>query len=207
MSGTNEVSNEKITALQNIILEQANDKRSALASDARREAEAWLLKETEKLEREAALVLSDARSRAEDIHRRQLLSAEREKTTEALRQQNRLLQDAMKRFLDEMIRLRERNDYCDILTRLTAAGIRKLADAGPVKLRLAAIDAALGERVCEAVRAKMPDARISFDPEPAPIVGGCWVCSEDGRRRADEDWQTRAQEAGDLLADRLLALL
>jgi len=207
MSGTNEVSNEKIAALQNIILEQANDKRSALASDARREAEAWLLKETEKLEREAALVLSDARSRAEDIHRRQLLSAEREKTTEALRQQNRLLQDAMKRFLDEMIRLRERNDYCDILTGLASSGIRKLADAGPVKLRLAAIDAALGERVCKAVQAKTPDARISFDPEPAPILGGCWVCSEDDRRRADEDWQTRAQEAGDLLADRLLALL
>lgn len=203
----NEVSNEKITALQNIILEQANDQRSALASDARKEAEAWLAKESEKLEREAALVLADAKTRAEEIHRRQLLSAEREKSTEALRQQNRLLQQAMKKFQDEMVRLRDRADYAEILAGLAVSSARSLADAAPLKLRLAAIDAGQGERVCEAVNAKFPEARVTFDPEPAPIIGGCWVISADGRRQVNADWQTRTQEAGDLLADRLLALL
>ena len=94
----NEVSNEKIINLQNIILEHANTQRSAIASDARREAEEWLTKEKDKLEREAALIVADAKSRSEDIHRRQILSAERERSTEALRQQNRLLQQTLKKF-------------------------------------------------------------------------------------------------------------
>lgn len=207
MSGISEVSNEKITALQNIILEQANDQRSALASDARKEAEAWLAKESEKLEREIALVLADAKSRAEEIYRRQLFSAEREKTTEALRQQNRLLREAMKKLLDEMIRLRDRVDYHEILTALALSGARALSDAPSVKLRLAALDAPLGEKVCDAVNAKLPGAGMTFDPEPAPIGGGCWVVSSDGKRQVDEDWQSRTQDAGDLLADRLLSLL
>lgn len=202
-----EVSNEKIAALQNIILEQASDQRSALASDAKKEAEAWLAKESEKLEREVALVLADAKARAEEIHRRQLLSAEREKSTEALRQQNRLLQQAMKKFQDEMVRLRDRADYADVLAGLATTAARGLADATPVKLRLAAIDAGLGERVCKAVSAKVPDAGMTFDPDPAPIIGGCWVVSADGRRQVNADWQARTQEVGDLLADRLLSLL
>lgn len=202
-----EVSNEKIAALQSIILEQANDQRSALASDARKEAEAWLAKESEKLERETALVLSDAKTRSEEIHRRQLLSAEREKSTEALRQQNRLLQQAMKKFQDEMIRLRDRENYADILTGIALEGARALADSAPVKLRLAAIDAPLGAKIADAVVAKFPDAKMTFDPEPAPIIGGCWVVAADGKRQVNADWQTRTQEAGDLLADRLLSLL
>lgn len=207
MNGTSEVSNEKIAALRNIILEQAGDQRSALASDARKEAEAWLAKEGEKLEREAALVLSDAKTRAEEIHRRQLLSAEREKSTETLRLQNRLLQQAMKKFQDEMVRLRDRADYADILAALALSAVRGLADDAPVKLRLAAIDAGLGDRVCKAVNAKIPNAGMTFDPDPAPIIGGCWVVSADGRRQVNADWQARTQEVGDLLADRLLSLL
>lgn len=202
-----EVSNEKIAALQSIILEQANDQRSALASDARKEAEAWLAKEGEKLERETALVLSDAKTRAEEIHRRQLLSAEREKSTEALRQQNRLLQQAMKKFQDEMIRLRDRENYADILAGIAVSAARSLSDSAPVKLRLAAIDAPLGAKVAGAVNAKFPDAKMTFDSEPAPIIGGCWVVAADGKRQVNADWQTRTQEAGDLLADRLLSLL
>ena len=77
----NEISNEKISALQNIILEHANQQREALATDARKEAEQWLSKEMSKLERETNSVLADAKSRSEEIHRRQILSAEREKST------------------------------------------------------------------------------------------------------------------------------
>lgn len=203
----NEITNEKISALQNIILEHANDQRSALASDARREADGWLTKESEKLEREVAQVLADAKSRAEDIHRRQILSAERDKSTESLRQQNRLLQQAMKKFQDELIRLRERNDYKDILAALAANAARVLADSGPLTLRLAALDAGLGDAVAASVNGRLPDVKMVFNREPAPIIGGCWVESSDGKRQINSDWQSRTQEVADTLADRLLSLL
>jgi V/A-type H+-transporting ATPase subunit E len=203
-----EISNEKISALQNIILEHANQQREALASDARKEAEEWLSKEMAKLERETNSVLADARSRAEDIHRRQILAAEREKSTEALRQQNRLLGEALKKFQDGLVRLRERPDYADILAGLALEAARGLkSESGTLKLRLAPLDTALGERVASAVNAKNPKCGMLFDHEPAPVIGGCWVSSEDGRRQINADWQSRTQEMADVIADRLLSLL
>ena len=138
----NEVSNEKISALQKIILEHANQQREALASDARKEADAWLTSEMAKLQRETNSLLEDAKSRAEDIHRRQILSAEREKSTEALRQQNRLLGEALKKFQDGLVRLRDRADYDAILTGLALEAARALSEGlggeqGIFKLRLA----------------------------------------------------------------------
>jgi V/A-type H+-transporting ATPase subunit E len=204
----NEISNEKISALQNIILEHANQQREALASDARKEAEEWLSKEMAKLERETNSVLADAKSRAEDIHRRQILSAEREKSTEALRQQNRLLGEALKKFQDGLVRLRERPDYADILAGLALEAALSLpGESGTLKLRLASLDAALGEQVALAVNAKNPQCRMAFDHDPAPVIGGCWVASEDGRRQINADWQSRTQEMADVIADRLLSLL
>jgi V/A-type H+-transporting ATPase subunit E len=204
----NEVTNEKISALQNIILEQANQQREELATDARKEAEQWLAKEMTKLDRETNAVLSDAKSRAEDIHRRQILSAEKEKTTEALRQQNRLLSEALKKFQDGLVRLRDRSDYADILTGLAIEAVKALSgNAGTMKLKLASLDAALGERIANAVSAKLPASEMIFDHEPAPIIGGVWVSSEDGKRQINSDWQSRTQEMADTLADRLLPLL
>ena len=203
----NEVSNEKIINLQNIILEHANTQRSALASDARRESEEWLTKEKDKLEREAELIVTDAKSRSEDIHRRQILSAERERATEALRQQNRLLQQTLKKFQDELIRLRDRDDYVKILAGIALEASKSIVDAAPLKLRLAAIDAKVGENVAEMVNEKLPEAKMTFDREPAPIMGGCWIQTADGRRQINADWQSRTQESADILADRLLALL
>jgi V/A-type H+-transporting ATPase subunit E len=204
----NEVSNEKISALQKIILEHANQQREALASDARKDADAWLTREMAKLERETNAVLEDAKSRAEDIHRRQILSAEREKSTEALRQQNRLLGEALKKFQDGLARLRDRADYDDILTGLALEAARALSgEHGILKLKLASLDASLGEKVAEAVSVKNPRFKMVFDHDPAPIIGGCWVTSEDGRRQINADWQSRTQEMADVIADRLLSLL
>ncbi len=203
----NEVSSEKILNLQNIILEHANTQRSAIASDARREAEEWLTKEKDKLEREAALIVADAKSRSEDIHRRQILSAERERATEALRQQNRLLQQTLKKYQDELVRLRERDDYVTILAGVAAGASVSIVDAAPLKLRLAAIDQKYGEKVSSLVNEKLPAAAMVFDKEPAPIIGGCWVETADGRRQINADWQSWTQESSDILADRLLALL
>lgn len=208
----NEVSNEKISALQKIILEQANQQREVLASDARKDADAWLSREMAKLERETNAVLEDAKSRAEDIHRRQILSAEREKSTEMLRQQNRLLGEALKKFQDGLVRLRDRGDYDAILTGLASEAIRSLTgepggEQGTFKLRLASLDASRGEKVAGAVSKKNPRSKMVFEHDPAPIIGGCWVISEDGRRQINADWQSRTQEMADVIADRLLSLL
>ena len=204
----NDVSNEKISALQNIILEHANQQREALASDARKEAETWLSQEMEKLERETNAVLADARSRAEDIHRRRIMSAEKEKTTEALRQQNRLLEEALKKFRDGLAHLRERQNYADILTGLALEAARSLGgETGTLRLKLAAIDSSLGDKITKAVNGKNSGIRMTFDHDPAPIIGGCWVTSEDGRRQINSDWQSRTQEMADIIAERLLQLL
>ncbi|MDR3279153.1 MAG: ATPase [Synergistaceae bacterium] len=204
----NEIANEKISALQNIILEHANQQREALATDARKEAEQWLSREMTKLERETNSVLADAKSRAEEIHRRQILSAEREKTTEALRQQNRLLSETLKKFQDCLVHLRDRPDYDKILTGLALEAAKSLArEQGALKLKLAALDAAFGERVAAGANEKLGQSRIVFDHEPAPIIGGIWMTINDGRRQINSDWQSRTQETADTLADRLLPLL
>ncbi len=49
--------------------------------------------------------------------------------------------------------------------------------------------------------------QMTFDHEPIPILGGCWVESADGKRQINADWQSRTQEVADTLADRLLELL
>jgi V/A-type H+-transporting ATPase subunit E len=203
----NDVTNEKITALQGIILEHANSQRSAIVAEARREAEAWLRKEITKLERETSAVMADAKQRSEEIHRRLILSAEREKATEALRQQNRFLNEAMKKFQDGLVLLRERSDYVKILSALAINAARSLKSQPPIKLRLAAADSSLGNKIAAEVNARIPGAGMIFESEPAPILGGCIVESADGRRQINADWQSRAQEVSDTLADRLLALL
>ncbi len=201
------ITNEKISALQNIILEHANSQRAALSSDARKEAEDWLAREMAKLEKETNAVIADAKVRAEDIYRRQILSAEREKATEALRQQNRLLQETQKKFKDSLVHLRDRSDYVDVLAALALSAGRSLSDSAPLKLRLAAIDTALGDEVVSRVNKRFPEAQMTFDHEPIPILGGCWVESADGKRQINADWQSRTQEVADTLADRLLELL
>ena len=199
--------NEKITALQGIILEHANAQRTAIVADARREAEAWLRKEMTKLDRETSAVLADAKQRAQEIYRRQLLAAERGKSTEALRQQNRFLNEALKKYQEGLVHLRERKDYVNIITALAVEAARSMRGGSPLRLRLASADSSLGSKVAAAVNAKLPEAGMVFDPEPAVILGGCVVESADGRRQVNSDWQSRTQEISDTLADRLLALL
>ena len=204
----NEILNEKISALQSIILEHANQQREALASDARKEAETWLSNEMVKLERETNVVLADAKSRSEDIHRRQILSAEKEKTTEALRQQNRLLDEALKKFRDGLSRLRDRPDYADILTGLALEAAGSFSgETGTLRLKLATLDSSLGNKIAEEVTKKNLGFKMTFDNDPAPIIGGCWVTSENGRRQINSDWQSRTQEMAGVIAERLLPLL
>lgn len=198
---------DKVAALQNIILEQANSQKSALAEEARMQSEQWLTNEMAHLEKEAEAVLADARARADDIHRRQLLAAERERSTELLRLQNRLMQDAMKKLTDGLVKLRERSDHADILAALAISAARELSGSAPLKLRLSSLDAALGDEIASRANKKVPDAQMTFVREPASIIGGCVVESGDGRRQMDLDWQTMAQDMSSVLAERLLETL
>ena len=177
----NEVSAEKVNNLRDIILNRAGDERKSNLARGHKDAEAWLARENEKLQHEVDLVLQDARKRAEDIRRRQILSAERDKSTETLRLQNRILSEAMGRLQDKLVRLRDREDYADILAGMCIEAAEMLGVKTPLKLRLAA--------------------------DPAPILGGCWVITADGHKQVDMDWQSVTQEHADTLAERLLPLL
>lgn len=203
----NEVSAEKVNNLRDIILNKAGDERKSNLARGHKDAEAWTSRENEKLQHEVDLVLQDARKRSEDIRRRQIISAERDKSTETLRLQNRLLSDAMSRLQDKLVHLREREDYADILAGMCIEAAEMLGVKTPLKLRLAAIDAALAPAVIEKTRAFNPDIILSADTDSAPILGGCWVVTADGHKQVDMDWQSVTQETADTLAERLLPLL
>ncbi|MCE5202092.1 MAG: ATPase [Synergistaceae bacterium] len=202
-----EVQSEKINTLRDIILDKADVQKKTLVANARREAEEWLAKETEKLQRDTNLILQDARKRAEDIRRRQILAAEREKSTETLRLQNRILSEALGRLQDKLVHLRDRDNYIDILTGMCMEAIASLKGCNSFKLRLSALDADLSDKIIAKVRELAPDVEFTFDTEPAPILGGCWVSSDDNRRQVNLDWQNLTQEMADTLAERLLPLL
>ena len=203
----NEVSTEKVNNLRDIILNRAGDERKSNLVRGRKDADAWLDRENEKLQHEVDLVLQDARKRAEDIRRRQILSSERDKSTETLRLQNRILSDAMGRLQDKLVRLRERDDYADILAGMCIEAAEMLGFKTPLKLRLASRDMPLAPKVIEKVREFNSDIVISADPDPAPILGGCLVVTADGHKQVDMDWQSVTQEHADTLAERLLPLL
>lgn len=202
-----EVSNEKIDSLRDIILESANSEKKAALTQGRREADEWIADETEKLQQETDMILQDAKKRSEDIKRRQILSAEREKATETLRLQNRLLSDAMGMLQDKLVHLRGREDYKEILTGMCIDAIESLGTKDGLSIRFSATDLPLAEPVEQKLHEIYPDASISFSTDPAPILGGCWVSTADGQRQVNMDWQNITQEMADSLAERLLPLL
>ncbi len=202
-----EVSSEKIGTLRDIILDRADVRKRELVAGARHESEEWLMRETDKLQHETNIILQDARKRAEDIRRRQILSAEREKSTETLRLQNRILSEALGRLQDKLVYLRDREDYADILAGICVDAVNALRQKEGLKFRLSAVDLPLSDKVISKVHEIMPEVGLVFDPEPAPILGGCWVSTKDNRRQVNSDWQSLTQEMADTLAERLLPLL
>lgn len=202
-----EVSSEKIAALRDIILDKAGENKRDIVSEAHRETEEWLFQETEKLEREKNMILQDARKRAEEIRRRQIIAAERNKATDMLRLQNRILTEALGRLQDRLVHLREREDYLDILTGMCSDAAASLKGAQEMRLSLSAVDAGVAGEVIKRIKEHNSEIEVVFDPEPAPILGGCWITTEDGRRQVNSDWQSITQEMADTLAERLLPLL
>lgn len=203
----NEVSDEKITALRDMILNKADDERRSLTLSAREEAENWLSEEHDKLDREVSALLQNAKSRSDDIRRRQIMAAERDKATDTLRLQNRMLSEALQRLQDKLVALREHDKYIEILTGMCVDSLRSLKGADTVSLRLAAVDLPLADEVIKRLSELEPDIEVEFDQEPAPILGGCWLSAEDGQRQVKSDWQSITHEMADTLAERLLPLL
>lgn len=202
-----EVSSEKISALRDIILDKADENKRGIVSEARKEAEDWLSSETEKLEREKNIIVRDGRKRAEEIRRRQIMAAERDKSADMLRLHNRILTEALGRLQDGLVHLRDREDYADILTGMCIEAAQSLKGADTLKMRLAAVDLNLAKDIIARIKKRDAGIDIVFDPEPAPILGGCWVVTEDRRRQVSSDWQSMTQEMADTLAGRLLPLL
>lgn len=201
------IQDEKLEALRELILDQGEARRQEIIKRAREELEAWLKEQHERLSREEELILEDARRRGEDVRLRQVINAEREDSLETLRLQNLLISQAIGMLRDELVKLREREDYPSILAGLALEGLDALGRQGAYRLRLSATDQDLGDRVVWLVKGQHPEVDLVFDPEPAPIVGGVWISSEDGRKEVRLDWQARAKEMADLVAERLLQLL
>ena len=203
----NEVSSEKINLLRDIILDKAAEEKSQIIAEAQSEAAEWKKHEEEKLQRETNLILQDSRKRAEDMRRRQILNAEREKSTDTLRLQNRVLSDALAKLHDKLTHLREREDYVEILTGICVEAAQALKGSEFLYIRLAAVDAPYAEKLIENLKKAVPSVTFEFDREPADMMGGCWVATKDGHRQVNLDWQNITRETADKLAERLIPLL
>ena len=198
---------EKLNDLRSHILDRARMEGQVLLDGAAREVASWQKEEGTRLDWEIEILLREARSRSEELRRRQVAASEREKARERLRAQNKLLQQAAKLLQEALTALRTRPDYGDILRGMALEALEELRGVSAVRLRLAAPDAALGEPLARALGGWDPAVTVTFDPDPAPITGGVWLASADGRRQATADWSQKTQELSETLAERLLALL
>ena len=201
-----DVDTQKLGALRDLILDKAEAEVMRITQKAQREADEWLSQELVKIDQEADLIINDARRRAEEIRRRELLAAEREVSREKLRLQNRLITQAKAVFLDELVALRSREDHWMILLGLLLEAQEALVDLKKGSLRLAAIDSPLGERIVSRSKELRPQIDMRFDSTPAPILGGLWLIDDTGNRQVNSDWQTKVVEMSDTLTERLMAI-
>lgn len=201
-----DVDTQKLGALRDLILDKAEAEVMKITQKAQREADEWLSQELVKIDQEADLIINDARRRAEEIRRRELLAAEREVSREKLRLQNRLITQAKAVFLDELVALRSREDHWMILLGLLLEAQEALVDLKKGSLRLAAIDSPLGERIVSRSKELRPQIDMRFDSAPAPILGGLWLIDDRGNRQVNSDWQTKVVEMSDTLTERLMTI-
>jgi V/A-type H+-transporting ATPase subunit E len=201
-----DVDSQKLGALRDLILDKAEAEAMRITQKAQQEADEWLSQELVKIDQEADLIINDARRRAEEIRRRELLAAEREVSREKLRLQNRLIAQAKAVFLDELVALRSREDHWMILLGLLLEAQEALVDLEKGSLRLAAIDSPLGERIVSRSKELRPQIDMRFDSTPAPILGGLWLIDDRGNRQVNSDWQTKVVEMSDTLTERLMTI-
>ncbi|MBL3540046.1 V-type ATP synthase subunit E [Aminivibrio sp.] len=198
---------EKLVSLKNLILKKADDEREALLESARQEAASWLAEQSAALDHMVEQIHTEAMKRAEEISKRQISGAETALTKERLRLQNSLLEEAVGMLQKELTALRIHPSYPAVLAGLALEAAEKLPAGTEVKIQLASEDEALGEPLAARLREKRPDLSFSFDPNPAPILGGVWLSAPDGSWRSPADWREVIAEVKDSLAERILSIL
>ncbi len=198
---------EKLTSLKNLLFKKADDEREVLLDSARREADEWVSEQNESLERMVDQIHGDAVKRSEEISKRQISEAEITRTKDRLRLQNTLLDEAVTLLLQELIDLRGRREYPDILAGLALEAAEKFPQGSAVNLQLSSGDFALGSLVVGRIREKRPDLTVTFLIDAAPIPGGVWLSAPDGSWRAPADWQEIISGLKDTLAERILPVL
>lgn len=202
-----EENNQKLTDLKDLVLSKAEAERGYALSNARKESKDWLKEQNVRLEQTIEGILMESGKRAEDIRRRELVSAERERERERLRLQNSLIEEAVEILETELVKLRDREDHVSILSGVLMESVASIPPGQEFFFRLAERDSSLSAEMMDMARKIKPDLKITFDEEPAPILGGLWLRSRDGRWQVNADWHVKAREMADELAERLLRVL
>jgi V/A-type H+-transporting ATPase subunit E len=138
---------------------------------------------------------------------RQLIEAESNRDKDRLRLQNELIQKALALLQEALVAFDKRVDYDAILTGVAAEVCERLPKGQEVKIRLRAEDVSRGDSVASALRARFPGIGVTFDAEPAPIIGGVLLYSEEEKWRVVADWKTKAEEMADAVAKAVMAEL
>lgn len=197
----------KLNDLRELILAKAEAERGYSLNNAKKEAHEWLEEQNSRLEQTIKGIIMDAKKRSEEIRRREIMSAEREQERERLRLQNSLLADSINRLEAALDNIRSRNDFLDIMTGIILEGIGSMPPVSRVYIRLSDSDKHIGEKLAERLNKVNSDVESVFDKSPAPITGGAWLKSGDGKWQSQLDWGVKASEMADTLAERLLLAL
>jgi vacuolar-type H+-ATPase subunit E/Vma4 len=198
---------EKLASLKNLLLRKADDEREVILESARKEAASWLEEQKSALDRMVEQIHAEAVKRAEEISKRQISGAEMNRTKDRLRLQNSLLDEAISMLQKELAAIREKPSYSSVLTGLALEASEKLPSGTAVKIQLAQEDESLGEDLAARLAGMRPELVVSFDHDPAPILGGVWLSAQDGSWRAPADWREIISEVKDPLAERILNIL
>lgn len=197
--------NGKVGALRDLLLDRADSQKEALIHSAEAEAEGWRRAEEARIDQQIALILEESESRAQEVRRRQIAAAERDRSLERIRLQNLLLDEALRRLEEALAALALRPDYEDILFGLALEAVEALPGVEALLVRpgprewphLSGLLVRLGQA--------FPSIAFEGASEPASILGGLWIETPDGRRRLLADWHSKASEFRERLADALLA--
>jgi V/A-type H+-transporting ATPase subunit E len=198
---------KKLSELQAMVLRKGDQERERILEEARQEAEKWTVQRAKQLDDRVVGIKADATKRSYEMTSRQVAEAESTRDKERLRLRNELIQKALALLQDALVAFDKRPDYDAILTGVAAETCEKLPKGQKVKIRLRAEDAAHGEPVASALRLRFPDIGVVFDAEPAPIVGGVLLYSEEEKWRVIADWKTKAEEMEDAVAKAVMAEL
>lgn len=198
---------KKLTDLQSMILQKADQEREQILEEARTEVADWTSEQAKYLEAMVVSIKADAAKRSHEMGARQLVEAESARDKERLRLQNELVQRALLLFQNALVAFRDRPDYDAILTGVAAEACERLDKGQKVRMRLRAEDVSYGEAVARALKLRFPEMDIVFDPEPAPITGGVFLFSEEEKWRVVADWKSKVEEMADAVAKAVLAEL